>query len=83
MIRIIFLLLVLGNLAFFAWDRYLRVPVSAEAHIEQVQITPEKIRIVESKAARTPVAKPAAPVEAPNVADTSNAASATKTAVAC
>ena len=89
MIRIFFLLLVLGNLAFFAWDRYLRVPVSAEAHIQQVQITPEKIRIVESKAARTPVAKPVAPGEVANATDAANAAGATgttgatKTAAAC
>lgn len=86
MIRIFFLLLVLGNLAFFAWDRYLRAPVSAEAHIQQVQITPEKIRIIESKAARTPVAKPVAPGEVANATDAANAAGATgatKVAAAC
>lgn len=89
MIRIFFLLLVLGNLAFFAWDRYLRVPVSAEAHIQQVQITPEKIRIIESKAARPPVAKPGAPGEEANATDAANTAGATgttgatKTAAAC
>lgn len=44
--RLLFLLLVLVNLAFFAWDRYLRAPVSAEQHIRQVEITPEKIRLV-------------------------------------
>jgi len=44
--RALFLLFVLANLVFFAWDRYLRAPVSAEAHNRQVEITPEKIRIV-------------------------------------
>jgi hypothetical protein len=64
MLRMIFLLLLLGNLAYFAWDRYLRAPVSAETHIQQVQITPEKIRILPPKAtgAPAPAAKPAAPV---------------------
>ena len=71
MIRMIFLLLVLGNLAFFAWDRYLRVPVSAAEHIQQVQITPEKIRIVKSAAPRT-----AAPQPVPAVAAETKAAAA-------
>jgi len=44
--RPLFLLMVLANLGFFAWDRYLRAPVSTEEHIRQVQITPEKIRLV-------------------------------------
>jgi hypothetical protein len=44
--RLLFLLFVLANLAFFAWDRYLRAPVSAEQQIRQVEITPEKIRLV-------------------------------------
>ncbi len=79
MIRIIFLLLVLGNLAFFAWDRYLRVPVSAEAHIQQVQITPEKIRLLDTKAARAPAPKPAA-VEEPAA---TNATAVTTAAAAC
>ena len=55
--RAFFLLLVLANLAFFAWDRYLRTPLSAGERIEQVQITPEKIRLVNT---RVPPATPAA-----------------------
>jgi hypothetical protein len=48
--RTLFLLLVLANFAFFAWDRYLRAPVSAEIHSWQVQMSPEKIRLVNSQA---------------------------------
>ena len=48
--RALFLLFVLANLAFFAWDRYLRAPVSAEVHNRQVEITPEKIRLVKEVA---------------------------------
>lgn len=55
--RAFFLLIVLANLAFFAWDRYLREPVSAEERIQQVQITPEKIRLVNT---RVPPATPVA-----------------------
>lgn len=44
--RLLFLLLLLANLGFFAWERYLREPLSAQARIQQVQMTPEKIRIV-------------------------------------
>ena len=64
--RIIFLLLVLGNLAFFAWDRYLRAPLDPQAHIQQVQITPEKIRLAApgSPAAARP---PAAPIVAADI----------------
>ncbi len=51
--RTVFLLFVLANCAFFAWDRYLRAPadVEAEAYSRQVQITPEKIRLVRDAAA--------------------------------
>ena len=49
--RTLFLLFVLANFAFFAWDRYLRSPVSAEMHIQQVQMSPEKIRLVKETAA--------------------------------
>lgn len=64
--RIIFLLLVLGNLAFFAWDRYLRAPLDPQAHIQQVQITPEKIRLAApgSPAVARP---PAAPIVAADI----------------
>lgn len=61
--RVLFLLLLLANLAFFAWDRYLRVPVSPEAHIQQVQMSPEKIRIVKSVPARPASPAPAAAAE--------------------
>jgi hypothetical protein len=60
--RLLFLLFVLANLAFFAWDRYLRAPVSAEQQIRQVEITPEKIRLVKElpKPKATVAAVPAA-----------------------
>ena len=48
--RLLFLVLLLANFAFFAWDHYLRVPVSAEERIQQVQMSPEKIRIVKPSA---------------------------------
>jgi hypothetical protein len=44
--RALFLLLVLANLAFFAWAHYLRPQIDANARIQQVQIAPEKIRLV-------------------------------------
>lgn len=47
--RVLFLLLLFANVAYFAWDRYLRAPVSPEAHIRQVQMSPEKIRIASSQ----------------------------------
>jgi len=73
--RLLFLLLLLANLGFFAWDRYLREPLSAQARIQQVQMTPEKIRIVNTAAPPKPApnavaadaaepAKPANAVEA-------------------
>jgi SPOR domain len=60
--RAFFLLLVLANLAFFTWDRYLRTPLSAEARIQQVQMAPEKIRIVAAPSSPPPASAPAAPV---------------------
>jgi hypothetical protein len=56
--RVLFLLLLLANLGFFAWDRYLREPISAQARIQQVQMSPEKIRLVGVPA--PPAAKPLA-----------------------
>ena len=44
--RILFLVLLLANLAFFAWDRYLRAPLDVRERIRQVEITPEKIRVL-------------------------------------
>ncbi len=52
--RLIFLLLVLAHLAFYAWVHYLRVVVDADARIQQVQITPEKIRLLNAPAPRVP-----------------------------
>ena len=63
--RAVFLLLVLGNLAFFAWERYLRVPQNAQERIRQVQITPEKIRLI----APPPSVMPSAPPLAKAAAD--------------
>ena len=48
--RTLFLLMVLVNLGFFTWDRYLRVSVSADEHIRQVQILPEQIRLIPAPA---------------------------------
>jgi len=50
MMRTLFLLLVLANFAFFAWDRYLRPPASGETQIQQIQIAPEKIRLLNAPA---------------------------------
>lgn len=61
--RTIFLLIVFANLAFFAWDHYLRAPVNTEDHIRQVQITPEKIRLLNDSAARAKAAAGAACLE--------------------
>jgi hypothetical protein len=61
--RVVFLLLLLANLGFFAWDRYLREPLSAQTRIQQVQMSPEKIRLVGVPAQPTPAAKPAAAAE--------------------
>lgn len=65
--RILFLLLLFANIAFFAWDRFLRAPVSAEERIRQVQMAPEKIRIAKppppSPSERTAAAAPPAAPE--------------------
>ncbi len=61
--RAFFLLFVLANCAFFAWDRYLRVPLGVEAHSRQVEITPEKIRLVKEAAQPGKANSPAACME--------------------
>jgi hypothetical protein len=70
--RTLFLLLVLANLAFFAWDRYLRAPVDVNERIRQVEIQPEKVRVLGPPAEvktvvalqkEAPAAKPAACLE--------------------
>ena len=58
--RTLFLLMVLANFAFFAWYHYLREPVNAEEHIRQVQITPEKMKLVKTPVAPTGPAVPSA-----------------------
>ncbi len=58
--RALFLLIVLANSAFFAWDRYLRAPVDAREHSRQVQITPEKIRLIKEAASPAAAANSAA-----------------------
>lgn len=65
--RALFLLLLLANLAFFAWDRYLREPISAEARIRQVQMSPEKIRLINAPVQSAPAAKPVAAAEAEKI----------------
>lgn len=57
--RSLFLFLLLGNAAFYAWINYLRTPVSAQERIQQVQMSPEKIRLAAAPAA----AKKAAPLK--------------------
>lgn len=63
--RILFLILLLANVAFFAWDRYLRAPLSPEEHIRQVQMTPEKIKMVKGGPAPKPVAAMTEPGDVP------------------
>jgi len=57
--RILFLLLLLANCAFFAWDRYLRAPVNAAEHIQKVQMAPEKIRLINKPSASAAAGKAA------------------------
>lgn len=64
--RLLLILLVLVNLGFFAYHRFLNEPVDASAQIAALQISPEKIRTVASEVApavSAPVA--AAPAAAP------------------
>lgn len=66
--RILFLLLLLANVAFFTWDRYLRVRVSPEAHIAQVQMAPEKIKLVKAPPPEKRAAPPPAAAIEPGAA---------------
>lgn len=71
--RLLFLLLLLVNLGFFAYHRFLDEPVDAAAQIATLQVNPEKIRTVAADVssvvavapatARAPVPPPAACVE--------------------
>lgn len=60
--RLLLILLVLVNLGFFAYHRFLNETADASAQIAALQISPEKIRPVASAVAATaPAAAPAAP----------------------
>lgn len=60
--RLLLLLLLLANLGFFAYHRYLDDTVDAAAQIAALQISPEKIRPVAALApASSPVSAPPAP----------------------
>ncbi len=58
--RALFLFLLLGNAAFYAWVNYLRAPANTQERIQQVQMSPEKIRLA---AAPAVARKPAAPLK--------------------
>jgi hypothetical protein len=81
--RVLFLLLLLANIAFFAWDRYLREPLSAEARIQQVQMTPEKIRLVNAPPQPRPAPKPVAVTDAEKVVKADKADKAEKMDMPC
>jgi len=81
--RVLFLLLVLANLAALAWWRYLS---PADAGVDRLplarQIEPEKLKIVPAaELAKQPAKKPAAPAAPPQAAAPAPAAAAT--ALAC
>lgn len=69
--RLLLIMLVLVNLGFFAYHRFLNEPADASAQIASLQISPEKIRTVAVESApavsqpvvAAPVAPPAACVE--------------------
>ena len=53
MMRIIFLLVVLANLGFFAYAHYLRPPADGGVDPKKLQIAPEKIRLLNAPKAET------------------------------
>ena len=59
--RALFLFLLLGNAAFYAWVNYLRTPVSPQERIEQVQMSPEKIRLAAAPVSKKPAVPSARP----------------------
>jgi len=62
--RLLLIMLLVVNLGFFAFHRFLNEPVDASAQIASLQISPEKIRTVASEvapAASAPVVATAAP----------------------
>jgi hypothetical protein len=62
--RLLFLLLVLGNLAFYAWSRYSAPADAADSAPLSRQIEPDKIKLVEP-AELPPVSQPKKPAPAP------------------
>jgi hypothetical protein len=72
-VRTLFLLLVLGNVAFFAWSRYVVPPdASADPLPLERQIEPEKLKVIAPSelppVSARPASPPAAPPGAPQVA---------------
>src|SRR5439155_1207209 len=72
-VRTLFLLLVLGNVAFFAWSRYVAPPeASADPLPLERQIEPEKLKVIAPRdlppAAARPASAPTAAPPAPQVA---------------
>ena len=63
--RTFFLLLVLGNVAFFAWSRYVAPPeASADPLPLERQIEPEKLKVIAPSDLPPVTARPAAPAAA-------------------
>lgn len=62
--RVVFLLLVLGNLAFYAWSRYVAPADAADPAPLSRQIEPEKLKLVEPDQL-PPVSQPKKPAPAP------------------
>jgi hypothetical protein len=65
--RILVLVLVLANVIYFVWDHYLRVSVSPTEHIHQVQMAPEKIKLVRARPLLQPAQKVADVPHQPDV----------------
>ena len=82
--RLLLIILLLVNLGFFAFHRFLNEPADAPAQIASLQISPEKIRTVATEVApavSAPVAVAPAPV-APQPAPVNPALQQAKAAVA-
>ena len=62
--RAVFLLLVLANLAFFAWSRY-GAPDAPSVPPQSRQVEPEKLKVIAPKDLPAPVAKKEKPPEKP------------------
>lgn len=66
--RLLFLLLLLVNLGFFAYHRFLDEPADAAAQIATLQISPEKIRTVAADVSSVAAVSPVAPAATPPAA---------------